>query len=639
MKFHPFFILLAFGLIGCGEQGTTEQSAQAEESIDHTETFVNDPHSFSNPHEAVTKHLDLKINVDFDAQVVSGVASYRIAKKSNADRIVFDIDSLEIEKITLNNDETGAIYSIGKGNAFGQTLAVNIHKNTRRVNIHYRTKPSSSAVQWLTPEQTLGKKHPYLFTQGQAILTRSWIPCQDSPGVRLTYNAEVTVPEGLMAVMSARNPKEPNSSGKYSFEMVQPIPPYLIALAVGDIAFQSVSDNMGVYAEPKVLEAAAYEFDDMPRMMEATERLYGPYRWERYDLIVLPPSFPFGGMENPRLTFATPTIIAGDRSLTALVAHELAHSWSGNLVTNATWNDFWLNEGFTVYIEKRIMEELYGEGYKEMLNLLDYKSLVETVEKLGEGSPLTSLKLDLEGMDPDEGMTDIAYEKGYNFLKVIEVAVGRERFDTFLKNYFDHFAFGSVTTEVFLGYLQSELLAEGEYNIDIQEWVYGTGLPADIVVPESDRFDEVLVQMNNWLNGNIALHDLDTRQWSTHEWLHFIRSLPQDIGMDKLSAIDQQMAFSLSRNAEIQAAWFVTAIDRNYTNFEMDEALENFLHQVGRRKFLMPIYTALSKTEKGKEKASMIYAQARKNYHSVSVRSIDELLDFDPKKYKGSISL
>lgn len=639
MKFYLILFITATMLGGCAEQETSEQLSSEEQTIEHDETFVNDPHSFSNPHEAVTKHLDLNINVDFETHVISGVARYRIAKKSNADRIVFDIDSLEIEKITLNTDETGTTYSISKGNEFGQQLAVNLNKNTRWVNIYYRTMPSSAAVQWLTPEQTLGKKHPYLFTQGQAILTRSWIPCQDSPGVRLTYNAEVTVPQGLMAVMSARNPKQPNEQGKYSFEMVQPIPPYLIALAVGDIAFQAVSDNMGVYAEPKALEAAAYEFDEMPRMLAATEKLYGEYRWERYDLIVLPPSFPFGGMENPRLTFATPTIIAGDRSLTALVAHELAHSWSGNLVTNATWNDFWLNEGFTVYIEKRIMEALYGEEYKEMLNLLDYKGLLETVDKFGEDSPLTQLKLDLKGLDPDEGMTDIAYEKGYSFLKVIEVAVGRDRFDEFLKNYFDQFAFGSVTTEVFLEYLQTELLSESDYDIDVNEWVYGTGLPEDIVVPQSDRFEKVLIELNKWHNESIALQEIKGKEWSTHEWLHFIRSLPKNIEAEKLSALDAEMSFSHSNNAEIQSAWFIAAIERNYTNPAMEEALENFLHHVGRRKFLMPIYTALSKTEQGREKATLIYAQARKNYHSVSVRSIDELLSFDPEKFKGSISL
>lgn len=617
--------------------GKKESAHPEEELIEHNEDYVNDPHSFSNPGEAVTQHLRLELDVDFEKKILSGVARYKIASKSDADKIVFDIDSLKIERVTLNEEESTTIYSVGEGNTFGQKLSVNIHKNTRWVNIYYATSPGASAVQWLSSDQTLGKRHPFLFTQGQAILTRSWIPCQDSPGVRLTYDAVIKVPEELMAVMSAQNPQEKNSDGVYNFKMRQPVPPYLIALAVGNIEFVSVSDNMGVYAEPQLLEAAAYEFSDMPRMLSAAESLYGPYQWDRYDLIVLPPSFPYGGMENPRLTFATPTIIAGDRSLTALVAHELAHSWSGNLVTNATWNDFWLNEGFTVYIEKRIMEELYGDSYSEMLNLLDYQDLLQTVNKLGENSPLTQLKLDLSGKDPDKGMTDIAYEKGYHFLRVIEKEVGRERFDAFLKSYFEEFAFGSVTTEMFVSFLEEELLADSNVEINVDEWIYGTGLPENIVVPVSDRFDKVEGQMKAWLNNEKKAIEIETKLWTTHEWLHFIRNLPEDLPSHRLADLDQAMYLTQSSNAEIQAAWYEVAILRGYG--EVNEDLEEFLKTVGRRKFLMPLYTAMIKTEKGREEALRIYSLARPNYHSISVRSVDELLDFDPEKYKGAISL
>lgn len=615
---------------------TEEEKVPEQEPLEHDEIFVKDPHSFSNPHEAVTKHLNLELDVNFDEKIIDGVARFQIAKKGNADKIIFDIDSLDIEKVTLNHNESSAIYSISEGNAFGQKLSVDIHKNTAVVNIYYKTSPTASALQWLRPEQTLGKREPFLFTQGQAILTRSWIPSQDSPGVRITYDAKVKVPEGLLAVMSAQNPQSISEDGTYSFKMAQAIPVYLIAFAVGDMEFVPISDNMGVYAEPKLVEAAAYEFADMPRMLTTAEELYGPYLWDRYDVIVLPPSFPFGGMENPRLTFATPTIIAGDRSLTALVAHELAHSWSGNLVTNATWNDFWLNEGFTVYIEKRIMEALYGDEYADMLSLLDYKSLLNTIEKLGPESELTQLKLDLENKDPDEGMTDIAYEKGYNFLRVIEEEVGRERFDAFLKEYFNEFAFQSVTTEIFLEYLNKELLAEGS-EIDVDEWVYGTGLPDDVVVPTSDRFTKVDEHIQAWYNGERELSEIETEVWTTHEWLHFIRSMPEDIEPDRLAELDDAYYLTQSKNAEVQAAWFQLAIERGYP--AVHDELETFLQRVGRRKFLMPLYTALSETEEGKEMALRIYAQARPNYHSVSVRSIDELLNFDPEKYKGSISL
>lgn len=640
MKVKTIALLIVASFLGAcdsGDQNKEEEEVQPEVELTHSEEFAEDPHSFSNPQEVVTKHLKLDLDVDFKSHTISGVARYQIAKKGSADKIIFDIDSIDIQKVTLNHNEGGAIYSIDQGNEFGQKLTVNIHQNTRSVNIYYRTSPRATALQWLRPEQTLGKREPFLFTQGQAILTRSWIPCQDSPGVRFTYEANVSAPSGLLAVMSAENPQSVSKDGKYHFNMKQAIPPYLISLAVGKLEFKAIDDKSGVYAEPGMLEAAAYELADTPKMIAAAESLYGPYLWERFDVIILPPSFPFGGMENPRLTFATPTIIAGDRSLTALIAHELAHSWSGNLVTNATWNDFWLNEGFTVYIEKRIMESLYGEDYAGMLDYLDYQGLVSTVEELGSDNDLTRLKLDLKGQDPDDGMTDIAYEKGYNFLHLIEVTVGRQKFDQFLKGYFGKFAFQSVSTEMFVSYLQSELLDAEETQLNVQEWVYGTGLPKNIVIPHSDRFNQVDKETMAWIGGKQSVTDMPTDMWTTHEWLHFIRSLPENLQANRLKELDDALYLTKSTNAEIQAAWFEAGIKHGYDG--VNEQLEEFLRRVGRRKFLLPLYTALNKTPKGKELALRIYAQARPNYHSVSVRTIDELLDFDPEKYKGSISL
>lgn len=638
-RFFFYPLVISFLMSSCNQAGNENTASDAQEELVAPVGYVVDPHSFAKPGEAVTSHLKLDLSVDFEQRVIQGVARYDIKKEANATEIIFDIDSITIDRITLDAEEKGAMYRIEPGNEFGQKLTVNIGRNTRKVNIYYHTSPNATALQWLSPEQTLGKLYPFLFTQGQAILTRSWIPCQDSPGVRITYDAAVTVPDGMMALMSAGgNPTELNEDGRYEFTMAQPVPPYLIALAAGQLRFRPLSDNTGVYAEPGLIDAAAFEFSDTPNMLKATEDLYGSYRWDQYDVLVLPPSFPFGGMENPRLTFATPTIIAGDRSLTSLVAHELAHSWSGNLVTNATWNDFWLNEGFTVYIEKRIMEALYGKDYTEMLNLLDYQSLLETVETMGENNPLTRLKLDLEGKDPDEGMTDIAYEKGYQFLRLLEEYVGREKFDNFLKGYFDEFAFQAVTTEVFIEYLNANLLVEGAQDApDVQNWIFGTGIPADIVIPQSDRLDKIKLQMLSWYENKVTTDQLNTREWTTHEWLHFIRNLPQGIQPERLAQLDEAFHLTTTGNAEIKAAWFEVGIRQSYP--AINDELENFLSTVGRRKFLMPLYTAMAETVKGKEEALKIYASARANYHAVSVRSIDELLGFDPEKYKGSISL
>lgn len=362
-----------------------------------------DHHSFARPEQAVMRHLSLDLRIDMAAQRIEGTATASI--EARGDTITFDTDGLEVERVMLDGG-TPAAFKLGEPGMLGRPLHVSITPAVKTVSITYRTSTDANALLWVEPALTTDKKHPLLFTQGQAILTRSWIPVQDSPGIRFTYDATVRVPGELMAVMSATNPQQRSADGVYRFKMENPIPAYLIALAVGDLHFRSVGPRTGVYAEQSMVDTAAWEFGDMEKMLTAAEDLYGPYRWGRYDVLVLPASFPFGGMENPCLTFATPTILAGDRSLNALIAHELAHSWSGNLVTNATWDDFWLNEGFTVYFEKRICEKIYGADYAEMLAVLGNQDLRHTVDTMLEGThPEDSrLKLALTGRDPDDGM-------------------------------------------------------------------------------------------------------------------------------------------------------------------------------------------------------------------------------------------
>lgn len=611
----PLGILALITVVAC--QPTNEEAQNT------TDPMSKDQHSFAEPEKAVIKHLDLDIEVNFDKQSISGKASYDIGN-AGVEEVVFDTRGLSIEKVTIGEDEQETSYELGKTQEFmGAPLKVSINENTKRVNIYYSTGTEAAALQWLNPQQTADKKHPFLFTQGQAILTRTWIPVQDSPGIRFTYNAKVKVPAELMAVMSASNPQEKNETGVYEFEMKQPIPAYLIALTAGDLVFKPVDERTGVYAEPSVIDGAVYEFADMGKMLDAAEELYGKYQWERYDVIVLPPSFPFGGMENPRLTFATPTILAGDRSLTSLVAHELAHSWSGNLVTNATWDDFWMNEGFTVYFEKRIMEALYGEDYVDMLSVLGFQDLQGEIDDLGENSKDTHLKLDLEGRDPDDGMTNIAYEKGTLFLETIESKVGREKFDAFLNAYFEANKFKTITTEAFLKYLDKELLEPNQIEMNVDEWVYGPGIPANASIPSSERFERVEVAINEFL-ANYSPNELVTKDWTTHEWLHFVRNLPDNLSVDDMAKLDEAFNFTESGNSEIAAAWFEKSITNKYT--AAYPKMEEFLIKVGRRKFLVPLYKGLAKTEEGKKIAREIYAKARPNYHAVSTSTLDALL-------------
>jgi leukotriene-A4 hydrolase len=589
-----------------------------------------DVHSFSRPDEVVVRHLSLDLTADFDARRLRGSVTLRIENRTGASKLVLDTRDLEIANVTLGEGATPAVYRLGEHEEHhGRPLEIDVAPDTTLVTIHYATSPDAAAVQWLTPEQTAGKKHPFLFTQSQAILARTWVPCQDTPSVRMTYDAKITAPRGLLALMSAENPTARNDEGVYNFDMPQAIPSYLLALAIGDIEFRAFDHRTGVYAEPTVIEKAARELEDTPAKMAAAEALYGPYRWGRYDIIILPPSFPFGGMENPRLTFATPTILAGDKSLVALVAHELAHSWSGNLVTNATWNDFWLNEGFTSYIEIRIMEKVYGRDIAEMLALLSWRDMMDGIEALGEASPDTHLWVDLEGRDPDDSSSAVAYDKGYHFLRLIEETVGRERFDVFFRAWFDSHAFQSVTTSDFLEYLDRELL-EGKPRwkeaIDVDAWVYGPGVPANIRKAESSRFDEVDRQIEAFAGG-APPKSLETQGWTTHEWRRFVGGLPADMTAAQMADLDLAFDFTNTGNSEVFALWAVEAIKRDYR--PALPAVERFLEGMGRRKFLVSIYGELAKTESGRELARRVYEGARPTYHPVSVGSIDRILEWE----------
>lgn len=619
MKTIQFFTMLVLALSSCTHVVKPPAEAKKMET-------VHDNHSYAKPEEAVVKHLDLNLKVDFDKKQLAGTATLTIEKKAGARDLHLDIKGLTIEEVLFDDGQQGSFATVHEDPIMGTDLKIDLLPSTKKVTIHYSTSPDAAALQWLSPEQTAGGKTPFLFTQSQAILARTWIPLQDSPGIRFTYNATITVPKGLMALMSAENDSVIHPDGVYHFKMPQPVPSYLMALAVGDLKFKALDNRSGVFAEPPTLDKAAWEFVDMPRMIHAAEELYGPYAWGRYDVLVLPPSFPFGGMENPRITFATPTILAGDRSLVSLIAHELAHSWSGNLVTNATWNDFWLNEGFTVYFESRIMEKLYGKPYADMLTVLGRGELENTINELGAKSKDTHLLLDLDGRDPDDGMNDIAYEKGRFFLLSIEQKVGRERMDAFLKNYFTSHAFHSMTTAGFLADLESNLIKGDDKlraSIHAEQWINQPGLPDDCPVVKSTELDKAADMATSFKSGTAATK-LNTQSWTTHHWLYFLRQLGQQIDHQKMKELDDAFHFTGSGNSEILFQWLLLSIRSGYT--EADASLEHFLTTVGRRKFVRPLYGALAATPEGKKKALAIYAKARAGYHAVTAQTIDELL-------------
>ncbi|HEY5724273.1 MAG TPA: M1 family metallopeptidase [Allosphingosinicella sp.] len=588
---------------------------------------AKDVKSYARPAEARVTHVALDLKADFKAKRIAGTAILDVQAAPGAKEIVLDSKGLEIRSI---DDGAGRAlpYALGKADEeMGSPLAVQLG-GAKKVRISYVSAPDAEALQWLSPEQTAGKKHPFLFSQGQAILNRTWIPTQDSPGIRQTWEARIVLPEPLKAVMSGENlapegePTGYDNGRAFRFRMDKPVAPYLIALAAGDIGFKPLGPRSGVYAEPATLDAAAAELVDTEKMIDAAEKLYGPYRWGRYDMIVLPPAFPYGGMENPMLTFLTPTFLAGDRSLNGLVAHELAHSWSGNLVTNAVWPDSWLNEGFTSYFENRIMEALYGEKRAAQEASLSWADMETSLKELGATAPGTRLH-----DDSDESSSGIVYDKGAIFLRTIERTVGRERFDAYLRSYFDRHAFQPMTSARFLADVRENLIkgdAELEKKLMLDQWVYQPGLPANAAKPDPAAFAPIDIAVAGFNAGGKA-SAVPYKDWTTAERLRFLNALPRVLPAGRLAELDTTLGLTASRNSETLFAWLQLALANRYQ--PAVPAAERFLTTMGRAKFVAPLFKTLIGEEAwGRAIAEPLYARARPGYHSVTSGRVDKLM-------------
>jgi aminopeptidase N len=586
-----------------------------------------DIHSHSRPDEVRVTHVSLDLDVDHARREVRGTVRLALDRKDASAPLVLDADGIEIASVTGTDGGKRAFELAAADPNIGSALTIDLAPADRDVRLAYRTTARSDALQWLVPEQTSGKKKPFLFTQGESIFTRTWIPLQDSPGVRVTYDASVRVADrDLTVVMSAEQlPRGPD--GAFRFRMQHPIAPYLIAMACGDLAFEPISKRCGIWAEPSVVHAARTELEDTEQMVASAEALFGPYRWGRYDLIVLPPAFPFGGMENPCLTFATPTILTGDKSLVSLVAHELAHSWSGNLVTNATWSDFWLNEGFTVYFENRIMEKVYGKERAVMEAQFDLADLAREMKDLEPRDQV--MHIDLVGRHPDDGFSGVPYTKGASLLWRIEQVFGRDKFDRFLRSYFDDHAFQSITTEQFVAFLKRDLLAQDPQKaseIDLDEWLTKPGMPKDAPQFSSPALARVDREVELWKSKKDP-QALDTGGFVTQQWLHFLEGIADSLDASSMKKLDDAFHLTSTGNCEIADVWLRLAIANGYS--AADARLEDFLMTIGRRKFLEPLYKEMAKTDAGMKRARAIYANARPRYHAMSASTIDKLLKWD----------
>ncbi|GFD73367.1 cold-active zinc metallopeptidase M1 family protein [Tenacibaculum sp. KUL113] len=610
------------------ESGSNAQAAntQVEKHADEAIASGIDYHSFANPNEVRVTHLSLDLTANFESKQLIGSVTLDIERaKPENDTLVLDTRGLDIQRVSVDGEDVP--FDMGETDPdLGTPLSITLPSAANSLTVAYSTSPEASGVQWLTPAQTAGKKHPFLFTQAQAVHARSFVPLQDSPQVRVTYDATIKTPEALLAVMSASNDPTTERDGEYEFTMPQPIPSYLIALAIGDLEFKAMGERTGVYAEPALLESAAKEFEDTEAMLEVTEATYGPYQWDRYDLLILPPSFPFGGMENPRLSFITPTVIAGDKSLVSLIAHELAHSWSGNTVTNATWRDLWLNEGFTTYLTYRIMEMIYGHDRFKKEAVLGYQDLENDVAALDDNDEI--LAIDLRGRNPDDVFSNIPYEKGALFLREIEQKIGRENFDAFLMQYFKDFAFKSITTDTFIAYLDKTLLKQYPNELDaerIHTWIFEPGIPEGAPHPESDAFSKIDETRSAWLSGGIKAADIETGQWTVHEWLYFLNNMPESLSEAQLVELDSAFSLTSTKNNEIAHSWLMIAVENNYQ--PAFERLYSYLVSIGRNKLVKPLYRELSKTPEGKAFAKRAFEEAKPGYHPLTVKANEGYLE------------
>jgi len=585
----------------------------------------SDPHSCADLDQGMVEHIDFDLDVSFDRREVAGSVSLRLREPAGGP---LDLDTRNL-RIGDCRGENGAEIPFALGDPdpiLGSTLRLDLPPGTRRIEIDFRTTEGSTALDWLAPEQTAGGRLPYLYTQCQPHHARSVFPCQDTPRVRYTFSARITVPEGFTAVMAAAAAgDEPAGGGRrvFRFEMPQPVPSYLTAFAIGEIAGKDVSDRVRIYAEPAVLDRAVWEFAGVDRMIRVAEGLFGPYEWERYDMLVMPFSFPYGGMENPRLTFLTPTLLAGDRSLVNVVAHELAHSWTGNLVTNASMEDFWINEGFTVWAERRILEALEGSEYAALHAAIGRIALDEAFERFGADSPYTRLKTPLAGVDPDEVYSEVPYEKGFLFVTLLERTVGRERWDAVIRRYMDRFRFTSITSEDLLAFLEEELPGLAD-SVDARRWVYEPGLPENAPAFASPRLERVRWLVKAWQEGSRPGPE-DVSGWAAEEWQLFLKWLPREIAEEDCRLLDERFSLTASGNYEILVAWLTLAVRSGYR--PVLERVCQVLTTVGRQKYLRPLYQALLARPELRPLAEEIFAAMRTKYHTLSRVAIEGLFE------------
>jgi leukotriene-A4 hydrolase len=625
---------------------------------------IKDAASFANFDEVSIYHVDLDLKVDFEKKILDGYAVLRMKCHKSTNKVVLDSRDLSIKSVRLGGNEL--VFKAGSPGVLGESVTIDIPQAESGKEfdlvVYYSTSPTASALQFVDKELTADKSQPYLYSQCQAIHARSIIPCMDTPAIKQTYNARVHVPKGVTCLMSAigygkdnsenaEKVKEWHAGGSYKdgfdhksfdgydaflFKQPQRMPSYLFAIVAGELEKRDISDRCAVWAEPSMVDKARWEFEDTELMLKTAEELLGKYRWGRYDLIVLPPFFPFGGMENPCLTFVTPTIIAGDRSLTNVIAHEIAHSWTGNLVTNANWEHFWLNEGFTVFCERKIMGRIYGEGVRQFENICGWEDRMLTCinDTFNPTHEFTKLCPCLNGIDPDDAFSTIPYEKGSALLLVLEQKLGDSvRFEQFLRDYIDKFAGQSVVTDDWKQFLYAKFSDKKDVlnSINWNGWLTEAGVP-----PNTPEFnDEALKDCRHlakvWTDGTEEeVEKLDPKAF---------QDLTSDMKVKVLDCIETSgKAFTNERflkllkkydlensgNCEVIFSFSLIALKSKYE--PLVPFMLDFVTRQGRLKYVKPIFNKLFKWD---EMRDLAIAKFKKNIpymHPITAQVISKMI-------------
>ncbi|OAL03456.1 leukotriene A-4 hydrolase [Phaeosphaeriaceae sp. SRC1lsM3a] len=616
-----------------------------------------DPNTLSNYHNYVTRHTSVDFEIDFEKKRLVGSVVLKL--ESLVDEkvdVVLDSSFLDVSEAKVDGQK--AEFKIGdRVDAYGSPLTVTLPKaipkgKTVEIEFAVATTDKCTALQWMTPAQTSNKKHPYMFSQCQAIHSRSVFPCQDTPDVKSTFSFALRSPLPVLAsglptgATDYQPPKKDGESGtlKYTFEQPVAITSYLFAVASGDVACAAIGPRSTVWSGPEELLDCQRELEgEIEPFMKAVESIVKPtYQWTQYNVLILPPSFPYGGMENPVWTYATPSIISGDKQNIDVIAHELSHSWSGNLVSAASWEHFWLNEGWTTYLERRIQAAIHGEEHRHFSAIIGWKALEESIERYGKDHEYTKLVIDLKGQDPDDAFSSIPYEKGFHALYQFELLLGKDKWDTFIPHYFETFKFKSIDSYDFKSCLIDFFAKDSEANKKLAEFDWDKLFYAPGYPPKPE-FDQTMVKScyelaDKWeklttknSSSDFKPHSSDVSGWVSNQsvvFLERIQGFADKLTSEQIHLLGHTYGYVDTQNIEVLSRYLSAGLMAKAKETYQPSA--DLVGRIGRMKFVRPMYRLLALADR--DLAVKTFEKNRDFYHPICRQMVEKDLLGDEKK-------